>query len=136
VTECPVCQGKIIERCKCMRGDSTCENGHEFHKCYVHKAIVMGHSDHRLPMDVCTCNTNTIKEVPVEVKTYLKNFEQWWAQWLRFKDFAAYRNVVFAAGQFRSAAIIHNFDLADYNDRLEGLNSITLDFFDRPKEER
>jgi len=52
---CPICGGEVMGTCRCMRGDSECENGHSFHVCVKHQMYVHGESDHSLSMDVCTC---------------------------------------------------------------------------------
>jgi hypothetical protein len=28
---CPVCNGKVVSRCPCLKGSSMCENKHSFH---------------------------------------------------------------------------------------------------------
>jgi len=52
---CPECGGKAARRCRCFRADSTCENGHKWHRCVIHKVIVSGHSNHGSNMLACTC---------------------------------------------------------------------------------
>lgn len=44
--ECRICGGKIISICKCMRGDTKCENGHSYHWSPFHKEYHEGMSDH------------------------------------------------------------------------------------------
>ena len=53
--KCPVCGEEAEYTCKCLRGDSVCKNNHKWHRCAMHKKIVVGHSNHAIPMDVCTC---------------------------------------------------------------------------------
>lgn len=52
---CPICGEKWVSRCKCIRMDSTCKNGHHWHLCPVHKKIVIGMSDHSVDTNTCTC---------------------------------------------------------------------------------
>jgi hypothetical protein len=52
---CPKCLQKAVRVCKCGIGDSSCENGHEWHVCRVHNKIVMGKGDHSKPMTACQC---------------------------------------------------------------------------------
>ena len=52
---CPVCGEKAIAICKCFRADSNCKNGHNWHTCVIHNKIVIGESDHKIPIDRCTC---------------------------------------------------------------------------------
>lgn len=56
--KCPYCGGKIVGGCRCMRNESTCENGHNFHWCSVHGKLVKGSADHSIPTNVCTCLSN------------------------------------------------------------------------------
>ena len=51
--KCPYCKGKIVRRCRCMRGDKRCENGHEWHRCTEHRKLVHGPSDHS--KSGCSC---------------------------------------------------------------------------------
>ena len=44
--ECIVCGGRVIRRCKCPRGDSLCENGHEYHYDSSTQEYHEGVSDH------------------------------------------------------------------------------------------
>ena len=43
---CPVCRGIWKTQCRCPLNDRTCENHHTWHKCPVHKTVVVGGSDH------------------------------------------------------------------------------------------
>jgi hypothetical protein len=52
---CPICGGESVSRCRCNRADSVCANGHGWHLCEVHKALVVGTSDHG--QRGCTCRT-------------------------------------------------------------------------------
>ena len=52
---CPICGEKAEARCKCMRGDRRCKNGHNWHRCTVHKEVVLEASDHNMPTNKCTC---------------------------------------------------------------------------------
>jgi hypothetical protein len=52
---CPICGEEAVSRCKCFRSDSVCKNGHKWHKCSIHKNVVIGFSDHSLPITKCTC---------------------------------------------------------------------------------
>jgi hypothetical protein len=62
MTDCPICGEKAISSCRCPRGDSTCENGHEWHRCTIHNSIVIGPSDHSLDTFTCTCKKEKFKE--------------------------------------------------------------------------
>jgi hypothetical protein len=55
VMNCPICSELAIASCKCIRGDSVCASAHHWHTCVVHNKVVIGISDHSLPMDTCTC---------------------------------------------------------------------------------
>jgi hypothetical protein len=60
---CPFCGGRLAGRCKCLRADSVCENGHEWHTCVAHGRVVAGASDHaEFYPDDCSCPKNE-KEV-------------------------------------------------------------------------
>jgi hypothetical protein len=65
---CPFCGAEVVMRCRCMRGDSRCANGHEYHNCEEHwDRIVRGQSDHG--KSGCSCvpgETFTVGLVPVE----------------------------------------------------------------------
>ena len=52
---CPICGEPSIDRCRCPRADSECKNGHKWHWCIVHLKIVIGHFDHSLSINICTC---------------------------------------------------------------------------------
>lgn len=52
---CPVCKEPAVITCKCPIGDSECKNGHEWHRCLVHKKIVQGPSDHSKDTMACHC---------------------------------------------------------------------------------
>lgn len=52
---CPICQEKAVTTCRCFRGDSTCKNGHSWHRCTVHHVTVIGDSDHSIDTMKCTC---------------------------------------------------------------------------------
>ena len=53
--KCPVCNEKVECACTCIRADSECKNGHQWHTCTVHKVKVLGFSDHTLSTKICTC---------------------------------------------------------------------------------
>ena len=57
---CPICHQPPKVRCRCPRGDSTCENGHEWHTCMIHHVIVLGLSDHSTPTLSCTCHDHKV----------------------------------------------------------------------------
>lgn len=44
--KCIICNGKIISKCRCIRRDSTCEDGHTFHYSPVDKEYHLGISNH------------------------------------------------------------------------------------------
>jgi len=52
---CPICHQPPKTRGRCPRGDSTCENGPEWHTCTIHHIIVLGLSDYNTLMLACTC---------------------------------------------------------------------------------
>ena len=31
IPKCPICKGKVISRCGCLKASSICENDHKFH---------------------------------------------------------------------------------------------------------
>lgn len=65
---CPFCSGKIVLRCRCLRGDRKCESGHEYHYCLKHpEIIVCAESDHS--NGGCSCVAGKIfklLESPIE----------------------------------------------------------------------
>lgn len=50
---CPECGEPYVMRCRCMRGDMRCPNGHEWHHCEVHGTLVLHASDHG--KEGCSC---------------------------------------------------------------------------------
>lgn len=44
--KCAICRGEIEIRCRCIRGDSTCVNGHSYHWSHADKEFHEGWSDH------------------------------------------------------------------------------------------
>lgn len=44
-----------VDRCRCRRSDMCCKNGHHWHTCVLHNNVVVGKSDHSIPMGRCTC---------------------------------------------------------------------------------
>lgn len=44
--KCKICNGKIKFQCRCVRGDTVCENGHSYHYSPYHKEYHEGKSDH------------------------------------------------------------------------------------------
>ena len=52
---CVICGGKIISRCRCIRGDANCENGHSFHWSPFHEEYHEGISDHSQEDDSPDC---------------------------------------------------------------------------------
>ena len=67
--KCAFCGAEIIRRCRCLRGDRRCANGHEYHYCTVHpELIVSGPSDHGKPG--CSCDYGrTFYQPPVKLTT-------------------------------------------------------------------
>lgn len=59
---CPDCNSLYIIRCKCPRGDRSCDNGHSWHYCLVHNKLVIGLSNHSLSTFSCTCKPNIIEK--------------------------------------------------------------------------
>ena len=53
--KCSVCGESVVSRCRCPRGDRCCKNGHNWHRCMIHKVRVPGQSDHGTPTFTCTC---------------------------------------------------------------------------------
>lgn len=68
IQTCPICDGKIARRCRCLRSDCACINGHEWHYCEQHPwNVVLAASDHAQPG--CSCvsgKTFTLELRPVE----------------------------------------------------------------------
>ena len=52
---CPICGTKPTTICGCIRKDSQCNFGHQWHTCSYHKKIVLGFSDHPTSPRKCTC---------------------------------------------------------------------------------
>lgn len=50
---CPICEQPGRTTCRCPRGDTECENGHRWHRCEVHRRVVIGESDHA--KSGCSC---------------------------------------------------------------------------------
>lgn len=63
---CPTCNLPAIRRCRCLRGDCECENGHAWHTCVKHQRTVVGKADHGLKTNACTC----IDTKPIEEPTF------------------------------------------------------------------
>ena len=59
--ECKICKGKIIIRCRCIRGDSTCENGHSYHWSPFYSEYHEGISDHNTDSCSADCCVEKIK---------------------------------------------------------------------------
>jgi hypothetical protein len=55
---CIICGGKITLRCRCLRSDTTCENGHNYHYG-SNREIHEGYSNHK--SNVCCINPKIIK---------------------------------------------------------------------------
>lgn len=51
-TECPICGEHYEMRCRCKIADSRCPNGHEWHRCPIHKTLVLSSYNHS---GRCTC---------------------------------------------------------------------------------
>jgi hypothetical protein len=51
---CP-CSHPSLGGCKCIRGDSSCDNGHHWFICPVDRKTVMGKSNHAV-LGKCECN--------------------------------------------------------------------------------
>ncbi len=56
---CPVCNQRFTSQCRCLLGDKTCANGHHWHRCPVHKVVLLGKADHTLPSNTCRCPQET-----------------------------------------------------------------------------
>ena len=61
--KCPICNGNISTRCRCLKGDSSCVNGHQFHRCLKHEVFVEGDSDHCRPTMECSCGRDKIDKI-------------------------------------------------------------------------
>ena len=61
--KCKVCNGKIIERCRCLRADVTCINGHSYHWSPFHQEYHEGISDHSEDSSSQNCCTDKKKLV-------------------------------------------------------------------------
>lgn len=61
---CPICYEPALlwERCRCAWYCIKCENGHQWHTCTVHKAIVVGVHDHHVVG--CTCRIKRLPFIP------------------------------------------------------------------------
>ena len=55
---CPVCGKPAVSRCRCIIGDFTCANGHEWHRCPMHKKDVVGSAHGSKFFGGCTCGTH------------------------------------------------------------------------------
>lgn len=53
--KCPECGEQATVTCRCMKLDSRCKNGHQWHTCLKHNKIVSGTSDHSKPTLDCSC---------------------------------------------------------------------------------
>jgi hypothetical protein len=60
-SKCPTCGEPCVGRCRCLRADSWCKNGHGWHRCTVHDVIVIGKSDHG--KSGCSCGGETTKHL-------------------------------------------------------------------------
>jgi len=52
---CPVCGEMSVGCCRCMKSDSQCASGHEWHRCLAHDKTVLGSSDHSMDTRACSC---------------------------------------------------------------------------------
>lgn len=73
---CPTCGSPYETRCRCMRGDSWCKNGHSWHVCFVHQKIVLGEANHSLDINQCTCKDNKNMITEQEYKKALAQLEE------------------------------------------------------------
>ncbi len=81
---CPFCGSKVVRQCRCMRSDKTCEKGHHWHRCTVHKTIVAEESDHSISTMNCTCKPGkTYKECLLPVPEE-KDCQDGWAKMCEF----------------------------------------------------
>ena len=62
---CIICNSKIVHRCKCLRSDKLCENGHEYHYG-SNREIHQGISNHG--SEICCVNLIIIKPITEIVK--------------------------------------------------------------------
>jgi hypothetical protein len=53
--ECPVCHEPAVMTCRCPLGDSSCKNGHQWHRCPVHGVVLLGSADHSGDTFKCRC---------------------------------------------------------------------------------
>ncbi len=79
---CPICEGPAVTCCRCMRGDSVCAQGHQWHTCVPHGVVVVGSSDHALNTNTCTCGKagkSVAAVAPSAPAVGTENNEDWWA---------------------------------------------------------
>lgn len=72
---CIVCGGKIVQTCKCLRGDRKCENGHEYHWSPHYQEYHEGKSDHAMPDEMC-CLRYKLK-LPIHIVYITKVGDDW-----------------------------------------------------------
>ncbi len=55
---CPQCGAAVKGRCRCMLGDSVCENGHHWHYCEEHTDTIVftERNTHAPGKPLCTCS--------------------------------------------------------------------------------
>lgn len=54
---CPTCGKKFVMSCRCRNAGHRCEDGHEWHRCRVHKVTALGMGHGTGDETGCTCNS-------------------------------------------------------------------------------
>lgn len=61
MTKCPICKKEAVRSCNCKKQDSVCPDGHKWHYCVMHGAIVEAAADHTQSCGRCSCDTKDPK---------------------------------------------------------------------------
>jgi len=56
---CPTCGEPAVSICRCMLGDTSCKNKHEWHECKVHGLVAVGAIHGKPKAGGCTCEEKT-----------------------------------------------------------------------------
>jgi hypothetical protein len=57
MTKCPTCEKEPVRTCQCEKKDSVCPDGHKWHHCVMHGAVVEAAADHTQSHGRCSCET-------------------------------------------------------------------------------
>lgn len=61
-SKCPTCGELAVSVCRCLLGDTRCQNNHHWHECKAHGLVAVGANHSDQGEDGCTCAAATVKE--------------------------------------------------------------------------